>query len=91
MVTRRVSEDFRGFLANASGYQYTQLQKTDVLCPTALSTWQQALPNEPIFMSQNSFFRIVDAAANRTAEGLRVAEDVMRMHLNDRHLSLIHI
>ena len=38
-------------------------------------------------MSQNSFFRIVDAAANRTAEGLRVVEDVMRMHLNDRHLA----
>jgi len=38
-------------------------------------------------MSQNSFFRIVDAAANRTAEGLRVAEDIMRMHLNDRHLA----
>ena len=38
-------------------------------------------------MSQNSFFRIIDAAANRTAEGLRVAEDVMRMHLNDRHLA----
>lgn len=38
-------------------------------------------------MSQNSFFRIVDAAANRTAEGLRVAEDVMRMHLSDRHLA----
>ena len=29
----------------------------------------------------------MDAAANRTAEGLRVAEDVMRMHLNDRHLA----
>ena len=27
MVTRRVSEDSHGFLANASGYQYTQLQK----------------------------------------------------------------
>ena len=38
-------------------------------------------------MSQNSFFRIIDAAANRTAEGLRVAEDIMRMHLNDRHLA----
>ena len=38
-------------------------------------------------MSQNSFFRIIDASANRTAEGLRVAEDVMRMHLNDRHLA----
>ena len=38
-------------------------------------------------MSQNSFFRIIDAAANRTAEGLRVTEDIMRMHLNDRHLA----
>ena len=27
MVTRRVSEDFNGFLANASGYQNTQFQK----------------------------------------------------------------
>jgi len=27
MVTRRVSEDFYRFLANASGYQHTQLQK----------------------------------------------------------------
>ena len=27
MVTRRVNEDFHGFLANASGYQHTQLQK----------------------------------------------------------------
>ena len=37
--------------------------------------------------SQNSFFRIVDAAANRACEGLRVAEDIVRMHLNDRNLS----
>ena len=27
MVTRRASEDFHGFLANASGYHITQLQK----------------------------------------------------------------
>ena len=27
MVTRRVSEDFHGLLANASGHLYTQLQK----------------------------------------------------------------
>ena len=27
MVTRRISEDFHGFLANALGYQYTQPQK----------------------------------------------------------------
>ena len=31
MVTRRVSEDFNGFLANASGYQNTQFQK--LICP----------------------------------------------------------
>jgi thiamine-phosphate pyrophosphorylase len=36
---------------------------------------------------KNSFFRVLDAAANRAAEGLRVAEDIARMHLNDRHLS----
>ena len=52
-----------------------------------LSTWQQAPSTNAIFMSQNSFFRIIDAAANRTAEGLRVAEDVMRMHLNDQNLA----
>ena len=33
MVTRRVSEDFNGFLANASGYQNTQFQK--LICPDA--------------------------------------------------------
>jgi thiamine-phosphate pyrophosphorylase len=38
-------------------------------------------------VSQNSFFRIVDAAANRASEGLRVAEDVVRMHLDDRFLA----
>jgi len=27
MVARRVSEDFHGFLANALGYQNTQIQK----------------------------------------------------------------
>ena len=31
MVTRRVSEDFNGVLANASGYQNTQFQK--LICP----------------------------------------------------------
>ena len=31
MATRRVSKDFHGFLANASGYQYPQLQK--LICP----------------------------------------------------------
>ena len=35
MVTRRVSEDFNGFLANASGYQNTQFQK--LICPEDMS------------------------------------------------------
>ena len=33
MVTRRVSEDFQGVLANVSAYKYTQLQKLS--CPSA--------------------------------------------------------
>lgn len=32
-------------------------------------------------------FRIIDAAANRTREGLRVIEDFVRFALNDAHLS----
>jgi hypothetical protein len=31
--------------------------------------------------------RIVDAAANRAAEGLRVVEDSVRFRLDDRHLT----
>ena len=34
-------------------------------------------------------FRILDAAANRTREGLRVIEDFVRFGLNDAHLSRI--
>ena len=34
-------------------------------------------------------FRILDAAANRTREGLRVVEDFVRFGLNDAHLSRI--
>lgn len=36
---------------------------------------------------QISILRIVDAAANRASEGLRVVEDIARMHLNDVFLS----
>ncbi|MDD5440263.1 MAG: thiamine phosphate synthase, partial [Candidatus Omnitrophica bacterium] len=32
--------------------------------------------------------RIVDANLNRTAEGLRVAEDIVRFYLNDRKLQV---
>jgi len=31
MVTRRVSEDFQGFLVNASGYQYTSFKNGSAL------------------------------------------------------------
>lgn len=39
--------------------------------------------------SLNDTFRILDAAANRTREGLRVVEDFVRFGLNDAHLSRI--
>lgn len=35
----------------------------------------------------NSIFRILDAAINRAAEGLRVVEDYLRMVISDAHLS----
>ena len=41
MVTRRVSEDFNGFLANASGYQNTQFQK--LICPDCYVTQWRGL------------------------------------------------
>lgn len=36
---------------------------------------------------QPSALRMIDAAANRAREGLRVVEDFTRFHLNDAHLS----
>jgi thiamine-phosphate pyrophosphorylase len=39
--------------------------------------------------SQIDVLRIIDAAANRTREGLRVVEDFTRFGLDDRHLSQI--
>ena len=39
MVTRRVSEDFYEVLANASGYQYTQLQK--LIYPVFGNDWER--------------------------------------------------
>ena len=41
MVTRRVSEDFYEVLANASGYQYTQLQK--LIYPVFGNDWESFL------------------------------------------------
>ena len=39
--------------------------------------------------SQADIYRILDAAGNRTREGLRVIEDYVRFGLNDAHLSRI--
>jgi thiamine-phosphate pyrophosphorylase len=46
---------------------------------------------EPYDLTDTStnVFRILDAAANRTREGLRVIEDFMRFGLDDGHLSCI--
>src|SRR5438552_3902496 len=38
-------------------------------------------------MPDSSTLHILDAAANRAAEGLRVVEDYMRSVLDDRHLT----
>jgi len=43
---------------------------------------EQALASEEL-----SAIRIMDAAANRAGEGLRVIEDYLRFHLDDRHLT----
>ena len=37
--------------------------------------------------ARTSMFRMIDAAANRVSEGLRVVEEVARMHLDDRGLT----
>ena len=42
VVTRRVSEDFHRFLANASGFQYTQIQKLIYLGPN----WERTQNSE---------------------------------------------
>jgi thiamine-phosphate pyrophosphorylase len=39
--------------------------------------------------SENSVFRILDAAINRAGEGIRVVEDYVRMTLGDAHLSSV--
>lgn len=48
-------------------------------CPTS--------PREPSRADQTSVLRVIDAAANRAREGLRVVEDFVRFVLDDRHLT----
>ncbi len=42
---------------------------------------------DPAAGDELSVMRIIDAAANRAGEGLRVIEDYLRFHLDDRHLT----
>jgi len=43
--------------------------------------------DEPLASDELAAVRIIDAAANRAGEGLRVIEDYLRFHLDDRHLT----
>lgn len=42
---------------------------------------------EPVSINTSEIYRILDAAANRAREGLRVLEDYVRFAWNDRHLA----
>ena len=64
-----------------------RLQQPITVSSTPLETDIQ-LRAAPVLRSESvSVFRILDAAANRCREGLRVVEDYARMVLNDAHLS----
>jgi thiamine-phosphate pyrophosphorylase len=51
-----------------------------------LHEFDSALPETP-FPEQVGVLRVIDAAANRAGEGLRVVEDYVRFVLDDRHLT----
>lgn len=56
--------------------------------PTVLSiNPRRAAHDEPLASDELAAVRIIDAAANRAGEGLRVIEDYLRFHLDDRHLT----
>jgi thiamine-phosphate pyrophosphorylase len=55
--------------------------------PAAIPDEFQIGEREPIEVNPTELLRILDAAANRAREGLRVVEDYTRLGLNDRHLS----
>ena len=54
------------------------------LAPSEISPAKPASPHE-----QLAALRIIDAAANRAGEGLRVIEDYLRFALDDRHLTKV--
>ena len=43
--------------------------------------------DQPLASDELAAVRIIDAAANRAGEGLRVIEDYLRFHLDDQHLT----
>lgn len=53
----------------------------------AVSNWKRKATPMSEKKSENSTFRILDAAINRASEGLRVVEDYLRMDLADGHLA----
>ncbi|MDZ4685612.1 MAG: thiamine phosphate synthase [Planctomycetaceae bacterium] len=60
---------------------------SQVAVPTPLPDELRLLEREPIEVNPTELLRILDAAANRAREGLRVVEDYTRLGLSDRFLS----
>jgi thiamine-phosphate pyrophosphorylase len=55
--------------------------------PETLPDELQIDPHEPVEVNPIELLRILDAAANRAREGLRVVEDYARLGMNDQFLS----
>ncbi|HUQ69847.1 MAG TPA: thiamine phosphate synthase [Planctomycetaceae bacterium] len=64
-----------------------KFQWSQVATPTPLPDELRLQEREPIEVNPTELLRILDAAANRAREGLRVVEDYTRLGLNDRFLS----
>lgn len=67
------------------------LERDRILRPNDVFTQSPSpQPNEPLSPSDGiSALRVIDAAANRASEGLRVIEDYVRFALDDRHLTTL--
>lgn len=67
--------------------QRTIFKKISIRKLFLIRTMPANQPQPPNPASQVHLFRILDAAANRASEGLRVVEDFVRFALDDRHLT----
>jgi len=65
----------------------TQVEESTGLITEPLPADFDLTVDEPIAVDQNNVWRILDAAANRCREGLRVVEDFARFSLDDAHLT----